>query len=87
MKNQKLYTQFKKFQKVSLLLILFSACSFVFFNQIFVALCIFLIAIISEIKFYRCPHCDGTLDPRKKMEAETSCPRCGMSIFTTNNMK
>lgn len=80
-KGAALYARFKKFQKLSLFLYALAAMSFVFAGNIPLAVIFVVLDIFLEIKVYVCPHCGKTLDCRKKMTEDNSCPACKKYLF------
>lgn len=80
-KGAVLYSRFKKFQKISILLYALAAMSFVFASNIPLAIIIVILDIFLEMKVYVCPHCGKTLDCRKKMTEDNTCPGCKKYLF------
>lgn len=76
-----LYAKFKKFQKVSVALYALAAIAFVFAENIPLAIIIVALDIFLEVKLYVCPHCGKTLDCRKRMTEENTCPSCKKYLF------
>lgn len=76
-----LYAKFKKFQKLSVGLYALAAIAFVFAENIPLAIIIVALDIFLEVKVYVCPHCGKTLDCRKKMTEENTCPSCKKYLF------
>lgn len=75
-----LYEKYKKFQKVSILLLLLAAISFVFLDWKIMVL-IVILDFFLEAKIYVCPHCGKKLDCRKKLREDTTCPGCQKYMF------
>ena len=80
-KGKALYTRYKKFQKIDVLMLAVAAMAFVFLKNFYFTAGLVILTLVLETKVYRCPHCNGTLDPRKKIQEESSCPRCDKYIF------
>lgn len=80
-KGAALYARFKKFQKLSLLLYALAAIAFVFAGNIPLMILLVALDIFLEIKVYVCPHCGKTLDCRRKMTEENTCPSCKKYLF------
>lgn len=76
-----LLAKFKKFQKLSVLLYALAAIAFVFASNIPLAIVIVVLNIFLETKLYRCPHCNKTLDCRRKINEDSVCPKCSKYIF------
>lgn len=52
-----------------------------FWNNFMIAVVFSIIGIFIDWRFYRCPHCNFSLDSRMKIiENETYCPHCGEII-------
>lgn len=79
--GQALFKKFKLFQKLDILTYALAAMAFVFLGNIPLMLVLVVAAIVCEIKIYKCPHCKGGLDCRRKIKEDTPCPRCGEKIF------
>ena len=62
------------------LIILIIAAGFIAFDSMIVGIIIMVIGIFIEWKFYRCPHCNESLDTRMKLNEHTYCPKCGEII-------
>lgn len=80
-KGQNLLTKYKKFQKLDIFLLAGAAMSFVFLSNIYLMVALVVFTFVLEAKVYRCPHCNKTLDCRKKIAEDTSCPQCKKYIF------
>ncbi len=80
-KGAVLYSRFKKFQKLSILLYALAAISFVFAGNIPLMIIIIILDIFLEMKIYVCPHCGKSLDCRKKMREDNTCPSCKKYLF------
>lgn len=80
-KGRALLARYKKFQKLDILLLAAAAMSFVFLSNVFLMVALVIFTFVLEAKVYRCPHCNKTLDCRKKIEEETCCPQCKKYIF------
>lgn len=80
-KGSALKAKFKKFQKLSLVLYALAAISFVFASNIPLAIILVVLDIFLETKLYRCPHCGKTLDCRRKVHDDVTCPKCQKYIF------
>lgn len=66
---------------ISFLLLLIAA-AFIGFGRHYVLGVIFMCAgFFVEWKFYRCPHCNKSLDARMKIDETTHCPNCGKIIY------
>lgn len=79
-----LYDKFKKFQKISVFAIFISAICFVFMGNLILTVVVFACNAIAETKFYRCPHCNITIDPRKRISIDSKCRGCDKEIFKLN---
>lgn len=80
-KGSALKAKFKKFQKLSLVLYALAAISFVFASNIPLTIIIVILDIFLETKLYVCPHCGKSLDCRKKIHDDVTCPKCQKYIF------
>lgn len=80
-KGSALKAKFKKFQKLSLVLYALAAISFVFASNIPLAIILVILDIFLETKLYVCPHCGKTLDCRRKIHDDVTCPKCQKYIF------
>ena len=80
-KGSALKAKFKKFQKLSLLLYALAAISFVFASNIPLAIILVALDIFLETRLYVCPHCGKTLDCRRRVHDDVTCPKCKKYIF------
>lgn len=61
--------------------LLIIAVSFIAFGDFYlIGVVLVLSALLIEWKFYRCPHCNRSLDPRMPLNIDTHCPNCGKKI-------
>ena len=80
-KGSALKAKFKKFQKLSLLLYALAAISFVFASNIPLTIILVALDIFLETRLYVCPHCGKTLDCRRRVHDDVTCPKCQKYIF------
>lgn len=80
-KGTALMAKFKKFQKLSLVLYALAAMAFVFAHNIPLMIIIVALDIFLEIKVYVCPHCGKGLDCRRRINEDSTCPKCQKYIF------
>ena len=80
-KGSALKAKFKKFQKLSVALYALAAISFVFASNIPLAIIFVALDIFLETRLYVCPHCGKTLDCRRKVHDDVTCPKCKKYIF------
>lgn len=80
-KGTELLKKFKRFQKISVALYALAAIAFVFADNIPLMIAIVVLEIFLETKLCRCPHCDKALDPRRKTNEDSVCPKCNKYIF------
>ena len=80
-KGSALKAKFKKFQKLSLLLYALAAISFVFASNIPLTIILVVLDIFLETRLYVCPHCGKTLDCRRRVHDDVTCPKCKKYIF------
>lgn len=76
-----LYLKYKKFQKISIVLFLAAAVSFVFLHNWILMIAIVALDFFLEAKTYVCPHCGKKLDCRRKLREDTTCPGCQKYLF------
>ncbi|MCQ4935510.1 hypothetical protein [Anaerotignum propionicum] len=80
-KGQKLLANYKKFQKIYILLLAVAAMSFVFLHNYYFAVALAVFTFVLETKYYKCPHCKKSLNSRKKIAEDSCCPNCNKYIF------
>ncbi|MBM6829910.1 hypothetical protein H9X85_10190 [Anaerotignum lactatifermentans] len=76
-----LYQKYKKFQKISIVLLLAAAISFVFLHNWLLMVAFVVLDFFLETKTYVCPHCGKKLDCRRKLQEDTTCPGCQKYLF------
>lgn len=80
-KGQLLLAKYKKFQKIDIFLLAGAAMSFVFLHNLVLMVALIVFTFVLESKIYKCPHCNKTLDCRRKIQEDTCCPQCQKYIF------
>lgn len=80
-KGSALKAKFKKFQKLSVVLYALAAMAFVFAGNIPLAVILVVLNIFLEVKLYVCPHCGKSMDCRKKISDDMTCPKCQKYVF------
>lgn len=70
-----------KLVKLASFILLLVAGAFVAFGPYYLgAILVMLVSFFVQWKFYRCPHCQRSLDMRMELNEEIHCPYCGKVI-------
>ncbi|MGL4346206.1 MAG: hypothetical protein ACRCTE_13490 [Cellulosilyticaceae bacterium] len=75
-----------KLMKCASIIIILIAAAFVGFGEHYIIAIIFIIIDLAlSALFYKCPHCNKSLDMRLALNESTHCPYCGKVIAHIHN--